>query len=75
MPEPSPAPVPSAGADATEGEPEPSQKKKAVYHRYYHMFEEGELEELFRGVQGYEVEIERHFFDHANWAAVVRRVK
>ena len=50
------------------------EKKATVYHRYYHMFKEGELEELFtENFQG-KFEIRRRYYDHANWAVVCEKI-
>lgn len=47
-------------------------KKTVVYKRYYHMFKNGELEDLIKEVP--EVEIEESFYDHANWCVKLRKV-
>lgn len=40
-------------------------KKSTIYHRYYHVFKKDELEELIQEIPG--LEIQRSFYDHANW--------
>jgi len=50
-------------------------KKKgedSTYHRFYHVFEEGELEELIDEVR--ELSIERSYYDEGNWCAIVIKV-
>ena len=42
--------------------------KPTTYHRYYHVFEEGELENLIQSVDG--LTIERSYYDQGNWCAV-----
>ena len=37
-----------------------------TYHRYYHVFKEGELRELFNK-HSQEVVIEHEYYDHENW--------
>lgn len=50
------------------------QKNTIVYKRYYHLFDEGELEELVvqaADKYGYTVEIKRAYYDHENWCVEV----
>jgi len=42
-------------------------KKATVYHRYYHVFKEGELEELIIENFAGRLEIKDRYYDHANW--------
>jgi alkylated DNA repair protein alkB family protein 8 len=42
-------------------------KKATVYHRYYHVFKEGELEELITENFSGRLEIRDRYYDHANW--------
>ena len=42
-----------------------------MYKRFYHMFLKGELDELVAQVPGHKVE--KSYFDHANWAVVLRK--
>lgn len=54
--------------------PEPAEvegRDEVQYERYYHMFREGELEELVGLARG--LELVEGYYDHQNWAAVVRR--
>lgn len=44
-----------------------------VYKRYYHVFKEGELEELVKKSGLFD--IEDHYFDHANWVVILRKKK
>lgn len=44
-----------------------------VYQRYYHVFIKGELEKLLQQVEG--IEIEKSYFDHANWCCIVKKIK
>ena len=49
-------------------------KKATVYHRYYHVFKEGELEELItENFQG-KLEIRERYYDHANWVVVCEKI-
>ena len=50
------------------------QKKTTVYHRYYHMFLQGELEKLITNNFEGKLEIKDGFFDHANWVVVCEKV-
>lgn len=45
-----------------------------MYHRYYHVFVEHELEKLI--VDNFEgkLAIEEHFYDHANWVVKLRKL-
>lgn len=45
------------------------EKKSVVYKRYYHLFKQGELEDILKNVEN--VEIEKSYYDHANWCAVL----
>lgn len=47
-------------------------KKTLVYKRYYHVFKNGELEELIKEVP--EVQIEESFYDHANWCVRLKKL-
>ncbi len=44
----------------------------AVYKRYYHIYNEGELEDELAQVSG--ASVTQSYFAHQNWCAVVRRV-
>lgn len=46
-------------------------KKALVYKRYYHVFKNGELEELIQEIP--ELEIEESFYDHANWCVKLKK--
>lgn len=44
-----------------------------VYHRYYHVFQDGELRELCSQLN--HVIIEEHYYDKGNWCVVLRKNK
>lgn len=52
--------------------------KKQVFQRYYHLFREGELEQLClealkeEGMSGL---IEKSYYDHENWCVIVQRIR
>jgi hypothetical protein len=46
-------------------------KQTKIYKRYYHVFVEGELENLVQEVQG--VTLVKSYFDHANWAVIIQK--
>ncbi len=48
-------------------------KNATVYHRYYHMFKQGELEELLKDFDS--IEIMKSYYDHANWCCILKRIK
>jgi alkylated DNA repair protein alkB family protein 8 len=48
-------------------------KNSTVYHRYYHVFKKGELEELLKDFDN--LKILESFYDHANWCCIVRKIK
>jgi len=49
-------------------------KKTTVYHRYYHMFLQGELEALVtRNFEG-RLQVIDAYFQHANWIVVCKKV-
>lgn len=48
-------------------------KKELVFHRYYHLFVEGELEALVNEIPG--TLIVDHGYDRDNWWAIVEKVK
>jgi hypothetical protein len=52
---------------------ENEQKQAKVFHRYYHMFKEGELEALIAEISCLKV-VDR-FYDHANWVAICEKVE
>lgn len=43
-----------------------------VFHRYYHVFHEGELEELCRQIDN--VKIVRSYYDQGNWCVILEKV-
>lgn len=45
----------------------------AVYKRYYHIYNQGELEEELRNVPG--IHIIKSYFAHQNWCAIIQRFK
>lgn len=42
-----------------------------VYHRYYHVFQDGELQELCSRLS--HVTVEKHYYDKGNWCVVLRK--
>ena len=48
-------------------------KKSTIYHRYYHVFKKGELEELIQEIPG--LEIQRSYYDHANWWVILEKTE
>jgi alkylated DNA repair protein alkB family protein 8 len=49
-------------------------KKATVYHRYYHVFKQGELEHLINeNFQGL-LEIKDSYYDHANWVVLCEKI-
>ena len=44
---------------------------KETFHRYYHVFEEGELENLLLSVPG--LVIEKSYYDQGNWCVIFRK--
>ena len=42
-----------------------------VYHRYYHVFQDGELRELCSHLN--HVTVENHYYDKGNWCVVLRK--
>ena len=51
-----------------------TEKKATVYHRYYHVFIEGELEKLIVDHFEGKLTIENSFYDHANWVVQLRKI-
>merc|ERR1712243_133585 len=43
-----------------------------VFMRYYHVFEEGELELLVAEVQG--LQVEESYYDQGNWCVVAKKI-
>ena len=50
-----------------------NKKQAGTFHRFYHVFEEGELETLVKGVPG--LEIEQTWYDQGNWCVVFWRIE
>lgn len=48
-------------------------KNATVYHRYYHVFAKGELENLINTFDN--VSILDSYYDHANWCCIVKKTK
>ena len=46
------------------------EKQATIYHRYYHVFREGELEGLIQKYFKGKLEICDRFYDHANWVVI-----
>jgi hypothetical protein len=45
-----------------------------VYHRYYHVFRENELENLIVNHFAGKLNIADRFYDHANWVVVCEKI-
>ncbi|KAJ8410812.1 hypothetical protein AAFF_G00187690 [Aldrovandia affinis] len=43
----------------------------SVFHRYYHVFREGELEELCRGVKN--ITVQTSYYDQGNWCVILQK--
>lgn len=54
----------------TKGSDEKDQQQPQTYHRYYHLFKEGELEENIRAAGG---EVVKSGYDRDNWWTIARR--
>lgn len=48
-------------------------KNTKIYKRYYHIFKQGELEELINRVKS--VKIIHSYFDHANWCCIIQKLE
>jgi ubiquinone/menaquinone biosynthesis C-methylase UbiE len=46
-------------------------KNATVYHRYYHVFVKGELENLLEKIEN--ISIIDSYYDHANWCCIVKK--
>uniref|UniRef100_A0A3Q2NUW0 tRNA (carboxymethyluridine(34)-5-O)-methyltransferase n=2 Tax=Fundulus heteroclitus TaxID=8078 RepID=A0A3Q2NUW0_FUNHE len=64
----SPNSKPSPTADANQV---PGGTAAPVFHRYYHVFQQGELEELCCGVNG--VGVQTSYHDQGNWCVVLQK--
>ena len=49
-------------------------KQATVYHRYYHVFKEGEMEQLITENFEGKLEIVNRYYDHANWVVELRKL-
>lgn len=47
-------------------------KQSTIYHRYYHVFKQGELEKLVSQVEN--LKIKESFYDHANWCVIAEKL-
>ncbi|XP_068702570.1 alkylated DNA repair protein alkB homolog 8-like [Montipora foliosa] len=47
--------------------------KGQVFHRYYHVFQDGELRDLCNQLD--DVLIEKHYYDKGNWCVVLKKTK
>ena len=54
-------------------QPPPTQPER-VFHRYYHVFKEGELEEMVRSIRRYDVQVLRTYYDQGNWGVIFRKL-
>lgn len=50
-------------------------KQATVYHRYYQVFRQNELEQLIIKHFPGQLEIVDNFFDHANWVVICKKIK
>lgn len=50
------------------------EKNATVYHRYYHVFREGELESLISQHLDGKLVLEERYYDHANWVVKLKKV-
>ena len=50
-------------------------KQATVYHRYYHVFKEGEMEQLIMEHFEGRLEIVDRYYDHANWVVELRKIQ
>ena len=50
-------------------------KQATVYHRYYHVFKEGEMEQLIMEHFEGRLEIVNRYYDHANWVVELRKIQ
>ena len=51
----------------------PQHSDDKTFHRFYHVFEEGELEELILSLPN--LQIEKSYYDQGNWCAIVTKSK
>ena len=49
-------------------------KQATVYHRYYHVFKEGEMEQLIMEHFKGKLDIVNRYYDHANWVVELRKL-
>ncbi|XP_078258623.1 tRNA (carboxymethyluridine(34)-5-O)-methyltransferase alkbh8 [Rhinoraja longicauda] len=49
----------------------PDVKEHAVYHRFYHVFSDGELENLCRGISN--IRIVQSYYDQGNWCVIIEK--
>lgn len=47
------------------------EKRSVVYHRYYHVFKEKELENLLLNIEG--IKILKSYYDHENWCCICEK--
>ena len=52
----------------------PSENAERVFHRYYHVFKEGELEDMVKSIDVYNVQILRSYYDQGNWGVIFRKL-
>ena len=45
-----------------------------MYHRYYHVFREGEIESLITAAFKDQVQIVDRYYDHANWVVKLKKL-
>lgn len=45
-----------------------------VFHRYYHVFKEGELEAMVQSIDAYDVKLLHSYYDQGNWGVIFRKL-
>lgn len=56
---------------AVKQKPESEKSLAPIFHRYYHVFQQGELEQLCRQVAG--VKVQNSYHDQGNWCVVLEK--
>ncbi|XP_069747352.1 alkylated DNA repair protein alkB homolog 8 isoform X2 [Narcine bancroftii] len=46
-------------------------RERAVYHRFYHVFSDGELEKLCKGISN--IRIVQSYYDQGNWCVIIEK--
>ncbi|XP_067102403.1 alkylated DNA repair protein alkB homolog 8 isoform X1 [Osmerus mordax] len=66
-----PEPCSNADLHTSVSSPDPSPKTGPVFHRFYHVFQQGELEGLCGRVRG--VRVESSYHDQGNWCVILEK--